>query len=207
MKRIHILIILTIISLIACVFYLLPAYLKHRDIQSAQADLQLISSENTQHPAGHLSNGYHALWMLPYRTHSEAERTGLMEKYQDALHNTDVEIPQELQALALPLPQNEEMRCDHDAAKCLSEIRAKLPEYRQAVYQYRDIIRNIDALADYETFYFNHPLSDDLSPFKTRLPQLNLLSYAPQPLPSIGQTSNTNKPCNEPAAKLNQAKP
>ncbi len=100
-----------------------------------------------------------------------------MKKYQEALHNTDAEIPQELQALALPLPQNEEMRCAPNASECLSEIKAKLPEYKQALYRYRDLIRNIDALADYENLYLDHPPGDGLPPFKQRLPQLNLLSY------------------------------
>ncbi|WP_107688082.1 hypothetical protein [Neisseria wadsworthii] len=79
--------------------------------------------------------------------------------------------------MALLLPQNEEMRCAPNAAECLSEIKAKLPEYKQALYRYRDLIRNIDALADYENLYLDHPPGDSLSPFKQRLPQLNLLSY------------------------------
>ncbi|VEE98905.1 hypothetical protein [Neisseria canis] len=58
MKRIRILI--TLISLIAGIFYLLPACLKHREIRAAQADLQLLASENTE-PSKHPNNGYAAL--------------------------------------------------------------------------------------------------------------------------------------------------
>lgn len=68
------------------------------------------------------------------------------------------------------------MRCAPKAAECLSEIKAQLPEYKQALYRYRDLVRNIDTLADYENLYLDHPPGDGLPPFKQRLlPQLNLL--------------------------------
>ena len=61
------------------VLYIVPYYLKQREIQAAQADLALLSIQSAPSPS--LKNGIDALWLLEFRTKDDAERADLMKRF------------------------------------------------------------------------------------------------------------------------------
>ena len=60
-----------LLLVVAVVFYIVPYYLKQREIQAAQADLALLSIQSTPSPS--LKNGIDALWLLEFRTKNDAD--------------------------------------------------------------------------------------------------------------------------------------
>ena len=148
---------------IAVVLYIVPYYLKQREIQAAQADLALLSIQSTPSPS--LKNGIDALWLLEFRTKNDADRADLMKRFgNDIRYHQDVlKQNQELQGrrIAELNLYNESLGCSERMAECLNAIRADLPKYKAEVEKNAALLANMDALANYDIFVPREWLSDD----------------------------------------------
>ena len=148
---------------IAVVLYIVPYYLKQREIQAAQADLALLSIQSTPSPS--LKNGIDALWLLEFRTKNDADRADLMKRFgNDIRYHQDVlKQNQELQGrrIAELNLYNESLGCSERMAECLNAIRADLPKYKAEVEKNAALLANMDALANYDIFVPREWLGDD----------------------------------------------
>ena len=148
---------------IAVVLYIVPYYLKQREIQAAQADLALLSIQSTPSPS--LKNGIDALWLLEFRTKNDADRADLMKRFgNDIRYHQDVlKQNQELQGrrIAELNLYNESLECSERMAECLNAIRADLPKYKAEVEKNAALLANMDALANYDIFVPREWLGDD----------------------------------------------
>ena len=122
-----------LLLVVAVVLYIVPYYLKQREIQAAQADLALLSIQSTPSPS--LKNGIDALWLLEFRTKNDADRADLMKRFgSDIQSNNNQDVlkqNQELQGrrIAELNLYNESLECSERMAECLNAIRADLPKY------------------------------------------------------------------------------
>ena len=148
---------------IAVVLYIVPYYLKQREIQAAQADLALLSIQSTPSPS--LKNGIDALWLLEFRTKNDADRADLMKRFgNDIRYHQDVlKQNQELQGrrIAELNLYNELLGCSERMAECLNVIRADLPKYKAEVEKNAALLANMDGLADYDIFVPREWSGDD----------------------------------------------
>lgn len=152
-----------LLLVVAVVFYIVPYYLKQREIQAAQADLALLSIQSTPSPS--LKNGIDALWLLEFRTKNDADRADLMKRFGNEIryHQDVLKQNQELQGrrIAELNLYNESLGCSERMAECLNVIRADLPKYKAEVEKNAALLANMDALANYDIFVPREWLSDD----------------------------------------------
>ena len=154
-----------LLLVVAVVLYIVPYYLKQREIQAAQADLALLSIQSTPSPS--LKNGIDALWLLEFRTKNDADRADLMKRFgSDLQSNNNQDIlkqNQELQGrrIAELNLYNESLECSERMAECLNAIRADLPKYKAEVEKNAALLANMDGLADYDIFVPREWLGDD----------------------------------------------
>ena len=130
-----------LLLVVAVVLYIVPYYLKQREIQAAQADLALLSIQSTPSPS--LKNGIDALWLLEFRTTNDADRADLMKRFgSDLQSNNNQDIlkqNQELQGRRLIVPEYDDksLDCGTTAQECLAEVRADLPKSTAVVEKYK----------------------------------------------------------------------
>lgn len=164
----------------AVIFYLVPHYLKQREIWAAQADLALLATPPAPPPS--VKNGTDALWLLEYRFKDDAERVDLMQRFgREIKYDRAVaEQNQELQGRRLPDTETdaELLQCNTiTAAECLAAVRSDLPKFRAALEKHADLFANIDRLADYDIFapqdWPNDKDDWDTAPY----PKFKLLMY------------------------------
>ena len=152
-----------LLLVVAVVLYIVPYYLKQREIQAAQADLALLSIQSTPSPS--LKNGIDALWLLEFRTKNDADRADLMKRFgNDIRYHQDVlKQNQELQGrrIAELNLYNESLECSERMAECLNAIRADLPKYKAEVEKNAALLANMDGLADYDIFVPREWSGDD----------------------------------------------
>ena len=141
-----------LLLVVAVVLYIVPYYLKQREIQAAQADLALLSIQSR--PSSSLKNGIDALWLLEFRTKDDAERADLMKRFGSDIryHQDTLKQNQELQGrriadLAL-YNDNESSGCSERMAECLNAIRADLPKFKAEVERNAELLANMDELAN-----------------------------------------------------------
>ena len=152
-----------LLLVVAVVLYIVPYYLKQREIQAAQADLALLAIQSR--PSSSLKNGIDALWLLEFRTKDDAERADLMKRFGSDIryHQDTLKQNQELQGrriadLAL---YNESLGCSERMAECLNAIRADLPKFKAEVEKNAELLANMDELANYDIFIPKEWSSDD----------------------------------------------
>jgi hypothetical protein len=174
-----------LLLVVAVVFYIVPYYLKQREIQAAQADLALLSIQSTPSPS--LKNGIDALWLLEFRTKNDADRADLMKRFgSDIQGNKNQDIlkqNQELQGRRLIVPEygDESLACGTTAAECLAEVRADLPKAKAVVEKYAELLANVDRLTDYDIFVSRDWPNDDYGIAVKPLPKLQFVTYGRKP--------------------------
>ena len=174
-----------LLLVVAVIFYIVPYYLKQREIQAAQADLALLSIQSTPSPS--LKNGIDALWLLEFRTKNDADRADLMKRFgSDIQGNKNQDIlkqNQELQGRRLIVPEygDESLACGTTAAECLAEVRADLPKAKAVVEKYAELLANVDRLADYDIFVSRDWPNDDYDIANKPLPNLQFVTYGRKP--------------------------
>lgn len=174
-----------LLLVVAVVLYIVPYYLKQREIQAAQADLALLSIQSTPSPS--LKNGIDALWLLEFRTKDDAERTDLMKRFgSDIQGNNNQDIfkqNQELQGRRLIVPGSgdKSLDCGTTAAECLAEVRADLPKAKAVVEKYAELLANVDRLTDYDIFVSRDWPNDDYGIAVKPLPKLQFVIYGRKP--------------------------
>ena len=174
-----------LLLVVAVVLYIVPYYLKQREIQAAQADLALLSIQSTPSPS--LKNGIDALWLLEFRTKDDAERADLMKRFgSDIQGNNNQDIlkqNQELQGRRLIVPEygDESLACGTTAAECLAEVRADLPKAKAVVEKYAELLANVDRLANYDIFVSRDWPNDDYDIANKPLPNLQFVTYGRKP--------------------------
>ena len=174
-----------LLLVVAVVLYIVPYYLKQREIQAAQADLALLSIQSTPSPS--LKNGIDALWLLEFRTKNDADRADLMKRFgNDIQHNNDQDIlkqNQELQGRRLIVPEYDDksLDCGTTAQECLAEVRADLPKSKAVVEKYAELLANVDRLADYDIFVSRDWPNDDYGIANKPLPKLQFVTYGRKP--------------------------
>lgn len=174
-----------LLLVVAVVLYIVPYYLKQREIQAAQADLALLSIQSTPSPS--LKNGIDALWLLEFRTKDDAERADLMKRFgSDIQGNNNQDIlkqNQELQGRRLIVPEYDDksLDCGTTAAECLAEVRADLPKAKAVVEKYAELLANVDRLADYDIFVSRDWPNDDYGIAVKPLPNLQFVTYGRKP--------------------------
>jgi len=174
-----------LLLVVAVVLYIVPYYLKQREIQAAQADLALLSIQSTPSPS--LKNGIDALWLLEFRTKNDADRADLMKRFgSDIQHNNNQDIlkqNQELQGRRLIVPEYDDksLDCGTTAQECLAEVRADLPKSKAVVEKYAELLANVDRLTDYDIFVSRDWPNDDYGIAVKPLPKLQFVTYGRKP--------------------------
>ena len=174
-----------LLLVVAVVLYIVPYYLKQREIQAAQADLALLSIQSTPSPS--LKNGIDALWLLEFRTKNDADRADLMKRFgSDIQSNNNQDIlkqNQELQGRRLIVPEYDDksLDCGTTAQECLAEVRADLPKSKAVVEKYAELLANVDRLADYDIFVSRDWPNDDYGIANKPLPKLQFVTYGRKP--------------------------
>ncbi|MDU1534127.1 MAG: hypothetical protein E6899_04595, partial [Neisseria sp.] len=174
-----------LLLVIAVVLYIVPYYLKQREIQAAQEDLALLSIQSTPSPS--LKNGIDALWLLEFSTKNDADRADLMKRFgSDLQSNNNQDIlkqNQELQGRRLIVPEYDDksLDCGTTAQECLAEVRADLPKSKAGVEKYAELLANVDRLADYDIFVSRDWPNDDYGIANKPLPKLQFVTYGRKP--------------------------
>ena len=191
-----------LLLVVAVVLYIVPYYLKQREIQAAQADLALLSIQSTPSPS--LKNGIDALWLLEFRTKNDADRADLMKRFgNDIRYHQDVlKQNQELQGrrIAELNLYNESLECSERMAECLNAIRADLPKYKAEV----------EKMLHYWRIWMDLPTTISLFLENGRVTMIHLRSrlqnfhgwrhMAAKPQPLIGRRERRTKPGSASAA-------
>lgn len=146
MKKLRVFLLLS--ALIFVLLFAVPQYLIRQEIAAAQDDLARLAVK----PAPAQTAGGDALWLVGYRAETAAERERMMATHRPLLMRG--KQPPALAEYELPLPSDKELICDSNksAADCLAEVRAHLPQYRGQLARYRELLANIDRLAQYDDF-------------------------------------------------------
>ena len=157
------------------VMYVVPEWLKQREIRAAEADLALLVVPPAPPPS--VKNGIDALWLLQYRTKDDAERADLMRRFGEVLkYNPDTFARyNELADRYLPPPDDDILTFTGTAAEYLHQIRANLPKYRAEAEKHAELFANVDKLADYDTFAPRDWPNDKEDLNKMRLPYFQWL--------------------------------
>ena len=169
MKKLRVFLLLS--TLIFVLLFAVPQYLIRQEIAAAQDDLAQLAVK----PAPAQTAGGDALWLLGYRAESAAERERMMATYRPLLMRGS--RPPALAEYELPQPENGEFTCGSgkSAADCLAEIRGNLPQYRDQAEKYRELLANIDRLADYDAFAQSGWPNDHTGSSDMALPRLQHL--------------------------------
>ena len=169
MKKLRVFLLLS--ALIFVLLFAVPQYLIRQEIAAAQDDLARLAVK----PAPAQTAGGDALWLVGYRAETAAERERMMATHRPLLMRGS--RPPALAEYELPQPENGEFTCGSgkSAADCLAEIRGNLPQYRDQAEKYRELLANIDRLADYDAFAQSGWPNDHTGSSDIALPRLQHL--------------------------------
>ena len=169
MKKLRVFLLLS--ALIFVLLFAVPQYLIRQEIAAAQDDLARLAVK----PAPAQTAGGDALWLVGYRAETAAERERMMATHRPLLMRG--KQPPALAEYELPQPENGEFTCGSgkSAADCLAEIRGNLPQYRDQAEKYRELLANIDRLADYDAFAQSGWPNDHTGSSDMALPRLQHL--------------------------------